>query len=351
MSLQTKPFGWLPDNSEVTLFTLTNENGLAASVMNYGATLVQLLTPDRDGKLADITLGFNTLDGYIKHNSPYFGCIVGRCCNRIAHGRFHLNGHEHRLATNNGPHHLHGGSKGFDKAFWLAETGDAESSSVKFTYRSPDGEEGYPGNLNVAVVYALTDNNELIVEYTATTDKATPVNLTNHTYFNLTGVGTILDHEMMIDSSQFVPVDETLIPTGKLQPVKGTPMDFTKPTRIGQRLDQVGGDPIGYDHCYAVNNADGKIRFAARASDPKSGRVLEVHTTQPGVQFYTGNFLNGRGSGKSGMGYQQHAGFCLETQHFPDAINQPTFPSIVLHPGETYSQKTTFRFTVTSIQN
>src|SRR5579859_3111841 len=342
MSLQTKPFGTLPDKAEVNLFTLTNKNGLTASVMNYGATLVQLLTPDRDGKLTDITLGFNTLDGYVKHNSPYFGCIVGRCTNRIAHGRFHLDGNEYRLATNNGPHHLHGGLKGFDKAFWLAETGGPESSSVMFSHRSPDGDEGYPGNLNVAVVYTLTHNNELAIEDTATTDKPTPINLTNHSYFNLAGAGTILDHDLMIAGTQFVPVNDSLIPTGELHRVEGTPMDFTKPTRIGQRLEQVGGDPIGYDHCYAVGQPDGKLKFAARASDPKSGRVLEVHTTQPGVQFYTGNFLNGRGSGKSGIGYQQHAGFCLETQHFPDAINQPAFPSIVLHPGETYSQKTTF---------
>ena len=343
MNLQTKAFGRLADGSVVTLFTLSNAGGLKASVMNYGATLVALEAPDRNGQLADVTLGFDTLEGYVTRNSPYFGCIVGRCSNRIAYGRFQLDGKEYRLATNSGSHHLHGGRKGFDKAFWQA-TG--ESSSVKFAYRSPDGEEGYPGNLAVTVVYTLTDDNGLIIEYTATTDQATPVNLTNHTYFNLAGSGTILDHELMVASTRYLPVNDALLPTGEIHSVQGTPMDFATPKPIGQRIHELHGDPIGYDHTYVLDNADGKIQLAARVFEPQSGRVLEVHTTEPGVQFYTGNFLDGTVPGKNGRAYQQHTGFCLETQHFPDSVNQPTFPSVILRPGKTYSQKTAFRLGV-----
>jgi aldose 1-epimerase len=346
MSLQTRPFGKLPDNSEVTLFILGNKNGVIASVMNYGATLVTLEAPDRHGQPGDVILGFDTLDGYVHHNSPYFGCIVGRCTNRIAHGRFHLDGKEHRLATNDGPHHLHGGRKGFDKAFWHAEAGTGKSPSVKFSYQSPDGEEGYPGTLGVAVVYTLTDNNELAIDYTATTDKATPVNLTNHAYFNLAVSGDVLGHELMIASTRYVPVNDSLIPTGKIESVKGTPMDFAKSTPIGQRIAQVKGDPGGYDHAYVLDSDGRNIQLAARAYEPQSGRVLEVHTTQPGVQFYTGNFLNGTITGKDGRVYHKHAGFCLETQHLPDSVNQPAFPSVILRPGQTWSHKTLFRLAV-----
>jgi len=342
MSLHAKSFGKLPDGSVVTLFSLNNRNGMTASVINYGATLVSLEAPDRHGRLGDITLGFDTLDGYVQRNSPYFGCIVGRCANRIAHGRFHLDGREYRLATNNGAHHLHGGRKGFDKAYWQAETADGKNPSVKFTRLSPDGEEGYPGNLAVAVAYTLTDDNELIIDYTATTDKPTPVNLTNHSYFNLAGSGDILGHELMIPSTQFVPVNDTLIPTGEIKPVAGTPMDFTRPTPIGRRIDQVKADPRGYDHTFVLDGTGNELKLAARVRDPQSGRVLEVHTTEPGVQFYTGNFLNGAIAGKHGYAYPQHGGFCLETQHFPDSVNQPAFPSIILRPGQTYKQKTMF---------
>jgi len=346
MSVQTKPFGKLPNNSEVTLFILGNQNGLRASVMNYGATLVSLEAPDRHGHLIDVTLGFDTLDGYVHHNSPYFGCIVGRCANRIAHGEFHLDGQHHRLATNNGPHHLHGGQKGFDKAFWKAEVGAGKSPSVKFVHSSPDGDEGYPGNLAVTVTYTLTDDNELRIEYAATSDKATPVNLTNHSYFNLAGSGTILDHEVLIASTRYIPVNDSYIPTGKIDSVKGTPMDFTKSTRIGQRIGQVTGDPGGYDHTYVLDTDGKTTRLAARVVEPQSGRILEVHTTQPGVQFYTGNFLNGKTVGKGGRPYHKHAGFCLETQHYPDSVNQPAFPSVILRPGQTYDQKTAYHLAV-----
>jgi aldose 1-epimerase len=343
MSLHTASFGTLPNKSKVTRFSLTNQLGVTASVMNYGATLVALEAPDRRGHLVDITLGFDNLDGYVRHNSPYFGCIVGRCANRIAHGRFHLDGREYRLATNDGVHHLHGGRKGFDKAFWQAEAGTGQNPSVRFTYQSPDGEEGYPGNLRVAVVYTLTDTNELFIDYHATTDNPTPVNLTNHSYFNLADSETILDHESMIASTRFIPVDDTLIPTGEMKRVEGTPMDFTKPNRIGQRIDQVKGDPGGYDHTYVLDGGGDEVRLAARVRDPRSGRILEVHTTEPGIQFYTGNFLNGSVTGKHGRAYPKHGGFCLEAQHLPDAVNQPAFPSVILCPGQTYNQKTIFR--------
>jgi len=342
MSLYTTTFGRLSDGSAVTLFSLRNENGVTASVMNYGATLVALETHDRHGHLGDITLGFDNLDAYISRNSPYFGCTVGRCANRIAHGRFHLDGREYHLVTNNGPHHLHGGLKGFDKAWWRAEADDTKSPSVRFGYQSADGEEGYPGKLDVAIVYTLTHDNKLVIDYTATTDKPTPVNLTNHTYFNLAGSGNILDHEIMIAAAKFVPVDDTLIPTGEIKTVTGTPMDFTRPARIGQRIGQLTGDPVGYDHAYVLDGNAEKLKLAAHVRDPQSGRVLEVHTTEPSVQFYTGNFLNGSIAGKRGAAYPQYGGFCLEAQHFPDTVNQPSFPSVILRPGETYKQKTIF---------
>jgi aldose 1-epimerase len=340
MNLHTKPFGKPADNTEVTLFILSNANGVKASLMNYAATLVALEAPDRNGKLADVALGFDTLGGYIDFNSPYFGCIVGRCANRIANGRFQLDGKEYRLATNAGNGHLHGGRKGFDKAFWDAE---ALLPSVKFTYHSSDGEEGYPGNLTATVTYTLNENNELSIEYSAAADKPTPVNLTNHTYFNLAGSGTILGHELLIASTRYLPVNDALLPTGEIHPVKGTPMDFTTSTPIGGRIRQLKSDPVGYDHTYVLENDGRKIKLAARVSEPQSGRVLEVYTTEPGVQFYTGNFLDGTISGKGGRAYHQHTGFCLETQHFPDSVNQPTFPSVILKPGQQHRQKTIYR--------
>jgi aldose 1-epimerase len=346
MRLHTKSFGKLPDHSAVTLFSLGNQHGVTASVMNYGATLVSLEAPDRHGRPADITLGFDTLDGYVQRNSPYFGCIVGRCTNRIAHGRFHLDGRDYRLVINNGAHHLHGGRKGFDKAYWQAETLVGKNLSIKFSRQSPDDEEGYPGNLNVAVIYTLTDDNELVIDYTATTDKPTPVNLTNHSYFNLAGSGDILDHELMIPSTRFVPVNDTLIPTGEIKPVAETPMDFTSPTPMGRHIDEIKADPPGYDHTFVLDENGDELKLAAHVHDPQSGRVLEVHTTEPGVQFYTGNFLNGTIPGKHGYAYPRHGGFCLETQHLPDSVNQPNFPSVILRPGQTYKQKTVFRVDV-----
>jgi aldose 1-epimerase len=346
MSLRTKPLGRLADNSEVTLFILGNDTGATASVMNYGATLVALETPDRHGHVADIILGFDTLDGYVTRNSPHFGGIVGRCANRIALGRFRLDGKEYRLATNDGAHHLHGGHRGFDASYWQAEPDTAKPPSVKFIYSSPDGEEGYPGNLAVTVVYTLTDDHELKIEYTATTDQATPVNLTNHAYFNLAGAGNVHGHELMIASTHYIPVDHTLIPTGKIDPIKGTPLDFTARTPIGQRVDELTGEPGGYDHTFVLDSDGETVKLAARVHEPRSGRMLEVHTTEPGVQFYSGNFLDGTISGKGGRVYHKHAGLCLETQHFPDSINQPTFPSVVLRPGEIYRQKTTYRLGV-----
>ncbi len=343
MSVEKTVFGKTSEGVEVDLYTCTNANGVVLKMTNYGATTVSLEVPDRDGKMANITMGFDSLDGYLgKH--PYFGATVGRYCNRIAKGKFTLDGQEYTLATNNGPNHLHGGNVGFNKVVWDAEPFETETGvGVKFTYLSKDGEEGYPGNLTATAVYTLTNDDELVVEFTATTDKPTPVNLTNHNYWNLggEGTGTIRDHVLEIPADKYLPVDETLIPTGELADVAGTPLDFTKPEKIGARLDQIKADPVGYDHCYAFRGEIGEMKLAARVIDPDSGRVMEIYTTQPGLQFYSGNFLDG--SADSG-GYQQYDGFCLETQHFPDSPNQPTFPNTILKPGETYQHKTVHKF-------
>ncbi len=343
MSVEKTVFGKTSEGVEVDLYTCTNANGVVLKMTNYGATTVSLEVPDRDGKMANITMGFDSLDGYLgKH--PYFGATVGRYCNRIAKGKFTLDGQEYTLATNNGPNHLHGGNVGFNKVVWDAEPFETETGvGVKFTYLSKDGEEGYPGSLNATAVYTLTNDDELVVEFTATTDKPTPVNLTNHNYWNLggEGTGTIRDHVLEIPADKYLPVDETLIPTGELADVAGTPLDFTKPEKIGARLDQIKADPVGYDHCYALRGEIGEMKLAARVIDPDSGRVMEIYTTQPGLQFYSGNFLDG--SADSG-GYQQYDGFCLETQHFPDSPNQPTFPNTILKPGETYQHKTVHKF-------
>jgi aldose 1-epimerase len=312
-------------------------------IMNYGAIVVELRTPDRHGKLENITLGFPTLDGYLgKH--PYFGATVGRYANRIALGKFTLDGTSYSLAQNNGPNHLHGGIVGFSHALWDAQPVQTHDSvGVRFNHTSPDGEEGYPGTVAATVVYTLTNGNELRIEYTATTDKATPINLTNHAYWNLAGAGqgTILDHELMLAADTYLPVDATLIPTGELASVAGTPFDFTSPHRIGARIGQVKGDPPGYDHCFVLRGQKGALELAAHVRHVGSGRTMEVYTTQPGVQFYTGNFLDG---GPAGGGYPRNAGFCLETQHYPDSPNRPEFPSVVLRPGETYHEITVHRF-------
>ncbi len=343
------PFGKTKEGTPVEIYTLTNRNGLTAKVMTYGATLTELIVPDKGGTPGNIVLGFDALEPYLA-GPPYFGATVGRVGNRIARGTFTLNGRTYHLATNNGPNHLHGGIKGFDKVVWTAEIVPSnDGQAVKFTYRSPDGEEGYPGTLDATVVYTLTDANELRLDYTATTDKATPVNLTNHSYFNLAGEGsgTILDHVMMIAADHITPVDDTLIPTGKLAPVQGTVFDFTTPTPIGARIDKVPvAPPVGYDHNYVLRPAPAgrTMRLAARVTEQRTGRTMEVRTTEPAVQFYSGNFLDGTIRNRNGVPYQKHAAFCLETQHYPDSVNHPNFPSTILEPGRVYKTTSVYAF-------
>jgi aldose 1-epimerase len=341
-------FGKTPDGTSIELYTLTNAKGMVVKIMTYGAIVTEMHTPDRTGRMADVVLGFNRLGPYLGTH-PYFGAIVGRVANRIAKGQFTLNGKLYKLATNNGPNHLHGGLKGFDKVVWKAEPLAAGGgAAVRFSYVSPDGEEGYPGTLSVAVTYTLArDHNELRIDYGATTDKATPVNLSSHSYFNLAGEGSgdILGHEVMLAANGFTPVDDALIPTGRIEPVAGTVMDFTTPHAIGERIAKVpGAPPGGYDHNYVLTSGGGTLALAARVKEPKSGRVMEVLTTEPGIQFYTGNFLDGTLTGKAGVAYRKHAGFCLETQHFPDSVNHPDFPSTILEPGRAYQTTTVLRF-------
>jgi aldose 1-epimerase len=344
------PFGHV-DGQEVFLYTLTNTHGVEVRAMSYGATIVSLKVPDRNGRSDDVVLGFDAIDGYLAVE-PYFGAVVGRYGNRIAKGRFTLDGQTYQLATNNGANHLHGGVKGFDKAVWEAEPFDRDGQAgIVFTHTSPDGDEGYPGTLNARVTYTLTPANELIVDYLATTDKATPLNLTQHSYFNLAGAGTgdILNHQLTLDADRFTPVDATLIPTGDLTPVEGSPFDFRRPTAIGARINadhQQLKYGNGYDHNWVVNGESGRLRHAARVEESGSGRTLDVSTTEPGVQFYTGNFLDGTLTGKSGRVYKQRYGLCLETQHFPDSPNHPGFPSTILRPGERYQSRTVFAFGV-----
>jgi aldose 1-epimerase len=346
-TVEKKDFGKTTEGTPVALYVLTNARGMTVRITNYGGIVTELHAPDRDGKFADVVLGFDNLDGYLAGH-PYFGCIVGRVANRIARGKFTLEGKEYKLATNNGPNALHGGLKGFDKVVWKAESFRGQGGvGVRLRSVSKDGEEGYPGTLTATVTYTLTDDNALRIDYEATTDKATPVNLTNHSYFNLAGhdAGTVLDHDIQIAADRYTPVDETLIPTGKIEPLRGTPLDFSTPTRIGKRIDEVKGDPGGYDHNYVLRRGAGKGPWlAARVREPKSGRLLEVLTTEPGIQFYTGNFLDGKVKGKGGAVYKKRTGFCLEAQHFPDAVNHKDFPSIILEPGKTYAQTTIYRF-------
>jgi aldose 1-epimerase len=344
MGVKKSGFGKLEDGAGITLYTLTNSHGASAKIMTYGATLIELRVPDRNGKLGDVVLGFESLEPYEKGH-PFFGSTVGRVANRIAKGQFTLDGKSYTLAANNGPNHLHGGLKAFDKAIWKAAPVEtADGPAVKLTLDSHDGEEGYPGNMDAAVTYTLTNDNALRIEYAATADKATLCNLTNHTYFNLAGKGDVLGHEMMLAADRFVAVDDTLIPTGELKPVKGSPMDFTTPHAIGERINQVGGEPKGYDHCYALNSGGRTFALGARVMEPTTGRVMEMYTDEPGVQFYTSNFLDGSLTGKGGAVYRKHSGFCLEAGSYPDAINHPEFPSVVLRPGETYRQRTEYRF-------
>lgn len=354
MSITRRDFGRVGDGAPVDLYTLTNRQGLTAEIMTYGGILVALRAPDRAGRLATITLGFDTLDEYLTPH-PYFGALIGRYGNRIAGGRFDLQGRTYQLARNNGQNHLHGGVRGFDKVIWAARPHVTSGAvSLALDYRSPDGEEGYPGNLEVNVVYTLTDHDELRLDYLATTDQETVVNLTNHAYFNLDlrEADTILEHEVWLLAEHYLPVDTTLIPTGERRRVRGSPFDFTTPQSIGGRLhhddEQLQYGNGGYDHCWLFDHEGDLSVPVARVMEKRTGRLLEVYTTQPGVQFYTGNMLDGSLRDATGRPYGKQAGFCLETQHFPNSPNQPDFPSTVLRPGQTYQQTTIYRLAVLS---
>ena len=350
-SIETKPFGKV-DGTDVQLYTLTNKNGVKVSITNYGGIVTSILAPDKDGKLGDIALGYNKVEDYVA-GSPYFGCITGRYANRIAKGKFSIDGNEYTLAINNDPNHLHGGEKGFDKVIWKAEPG--EGAKLKLTHTSPDGDEGYPGKLDMTVTYTLTDDNELKIDYEATTDKATVINLTNHTYFNLAGEDsgkTILDHEMKILADHYTPVDANLIPTG-IESLAGSPLDFREATPIGKRIGEENDQlkyGLGYDHNYVVaDEKQASPKLAAVVTEPTTGRVLEVHTTERGLQFYCGNFLDATNVGKSGKPYEHRTGFCLEAQVFPDSPNKEGvegYTSARLNPGETYTQTTIYKFGV-----
>lgn len=340
-------FGRLPDGSTAQLFTLRNADGMEVKITNYGGIVTSIKVPDRHGVLGDVVLGYDSLDGYLA-STPYFGAIVGRYANRIAKGRFTLDGATYKLAVNNGPNSLHGGLRGFDKALWKARVANTKAGpALELSYLSRDMEEGYPGNLRVTARYTLTPDDSLRLELTARTDRATVVNLTQHSYFNLAGKGTILDDRVFIDADRFTPVDATQIPTGELRRVDGTPFDFRKPTAVGARIGDAdeqlkfGG---GYDHNYVLNKKPGELKLAARVTDPSSGRVLEVSTTEPGLQFYTGNSLDGTITGKGGWTYQRRDALCLEAQHFPDSPNHPDFPSTVLRPGQVYRNMIVFHF-------
>jgi aldose 1-epimerase len=346
-TISSKSFGTTPQGI-AELYTLRNTNGMEVQLTNYGGIITSILAPDRNGNLGDVALGFDSIAPYTRVH-PYFGALIGRFGNRIAKGEFTINGKSYELPTNNGPNSLHGGAEGFDKKMWTATTFSREDTAgVVLSYLSPDGEEGYPGNLAVSVTYTLNAANEIGINYQATTDAPTPINLTNHTYFNLTGGGgDVLAHEMKLKASQFTPVDKTLIPTGELQPVAGTPFDFTTPKTMGRDINaeneqlQSGG---GYDHNFVLDRIGSGLENIATVFDPTSGRILEVLTTEPGIQFYSGNFLNGTLTGKGGTVYTHRSGFCLETQHYPDSPNQPDFPSTILEVGDTYQSETVYRF-------
>lgn len=348
-SLKRMDFGKTPDGTPVDLYVLSNGR-ITAKIMTYGGIVTELHVPDKSGKAEDVVLGFDNLEQYIAKN-PHFGAITGRVANRIAGASFTLDGHEYKLAANNGPNTLHGGLKGFDKVVWQAHDASwPDHPALRLSYLSKDGEEGFPGNLSVAVVYTITPDDSLKIDYTATTDKATLVNLTNHSYFNLAGPtpDTILGHEVMVAADQYTAADDSYIPTGELKSVQGTPFDFTTPTTLGARIDQIPGEPGGYDVNYVIRGGDkasvAMPALAARVREPKSGRVMEVFTSEPGVQLYTGNFLDGSLKGKGGVVYKKHTGFCLETQHFPDAPHHPNFPSIELRRGAIYTTRTIYKF-------
>ena len=349
-SILQKPFGTTTDSIAVDLYTLTNGD-TEIDITNYGGVITAWRVPDADGNLGDVVLGYDNMEGY-RSKPSYFGALVGRYGNRIAKGEFTLDGETYSLATNNGANHLHGGIKGFDKVVWQADTAtSSDGPQLVLRYTSPDGEEGYPGNLETQVTYTLQADNTLRIDYEATTDEPTIINLTNHSYFNLSGdpSTTILDHRLMIDADRYVPVTEELIPTGELAPVNGSPFDFTESTVIGNRIDADHSqikNGLGYDHCWVLNGAEDELTRAATVFEPTSKRFLEVFTTEPGIQFYSGNFLDGTAVGKEGISYKKRSALCLETEHFPDSPNQPDFPSVVLRPGETYRTTTAYKFSV-----
>ena len=346
--ISREAFGRTKDGTPVDLFTLRNSKGLEARICTYGGIIISFKGPDRNGVMGDVVLGYDRLDDYLTNN-PFFGCLVGRYGNRIARGKFTLDGKEYSLAVNNGPNALHGGLKGFDKVVWTPSIlTTPEGASLQLHYLSKDGEEGYPGNLSVIAAYTLTENNDLRLDYTATTDKPTVVNLTQHSYFNLTGKGDVLNHRVMIAADKFTPTDSTQIPTGELRPVEGTPFDFRKSSAIGERINQDDEQlqfGSGYDHNWVINKPLRELGLAAQVFDPRSGRMLEVLTTEPGMQFYTGNHLDGI-KGKGGWVYKARNAFCMEPQHFPDSPNHPDFPSTVLRPGQTYRNTIIYRLTV-----
>lgn len=344
-SIESKEWG-SANGQPVNLYTLKNSKGLVMKVTDYGAIITELRVPDRDGKMADVVLGHDSLEGYLAGH-PYFGTIAGRCANRIAKGHFELDGKSYQMATNNGPNHLHGGIKGFDKQVWAARTEMTPNGpAIHLGLLSPDGQEAYPGNLVANASYTLTDDGELLIGMTSMTDRATLCNLAQHTYWNLAGhdSGSIAGHELKLFASRYTPVDASLIPTGELAPVKGTPFDFTSPKTIGRDLKATGGDPIGFDHNFVVDGEPFAMKQVAQAHDPKSGRTIELWSNQPGVQFYSGNFLNGTNKGKGGHVYQQYGGFCLETQVYPDSVHRPEWPSPILRPGQIYRHKMRVKF-------
>ena len=343
--IQQAPFGTLPDGRQVSIFTLANAQGMTVRILDFGGIITEIHVPDHAGVFADVALGFDTLDPY-RGDSPYFGALIGRYGNRIAGGRFTLDGQHYQLPVNNGKNHLHGGAPGFDRVLWQARI---EGEELVLSYRSVEGEQGYPGTLEATVRYRLTNDNEIVVRFHAVSDRATPVNLTQHSYFNLAGGGSILEHQLSIDADAFVAIDADLIPYGQLAPVAGTPFDFRNPRPIGERIgddDEQLRHGGGYDHCFVLNKPAAKaMTRAARVLDPGSGRVLELFTQEPGVQFYSGNFLDGSLQGK-GQAYGYRGGFCLEPQHFPDSPNQPAFPNTILRPGEVYETESRLRFSV-----
>lgn len=351
-SITEYSFGeWFTEPNPIEIYTLTNAHGLQLRVLNFGGIVQSLRVPDRDGNLDDIVLGFDHIEPYFK-NDPHFGSIIGRYANRIANGEFSLDGVKYRLPRNNGPNTLHGGMKGFDKVLWQAQTFDKRDEvELSLNYASQDGEEGFPGNLKVRITYSLNDSDELIIDYSATTDKPTIVNLTSHSYFNLAGQGKgdILGHELMVNAERFTPVDGNMIPTGELRPVRGTPLDFTRTTAIGARIND-NYDQLalanGYDHNFVIDRKGSGMTFAARVHEPTTGRILEIYTTEPGIQFYSGNWLDGSLMGKQGRVYKKHYGFALETEHFPDSPNHSTFPSTVLKPSHTYHSRTLYKFSI-----